>query len=147
MTGKDTEKRAWGEARYSFSAIREDVCRRKALGEPLSRIYRDIRPPMEYRTFCRHAARFEAGIDPSLERAQNPALPESDSKRDHAAQKVIHSDSVAVDEPDPVSAAIMAKAAPGTFERLNRQPAYNPRENTIEELFGVDEVGKSVSGS
>lgn len=147
MTGKDTKKRAWGEARYSFSAIREDVCRRKALGEPLSRIYRDIRPPMEYRTFCRHAARFETRIDPSPDQAQSPALPESDSTRDHAAQKVIHSDSAATNEPDPVSAAIMAKAAPGTFDRLNRQAAYNPRENTIEELFGVNEVGKSVSGS
>ena len=136
--GKSSKRRPWGSARHEFSAIKDDVCRRIGDGEPLVAVYRDLAPPMEYRTFCRHAAR---AVETYTAKNQSLAV---DSDRDSGKHNVIQSESPPSDADDPISAAIRAKAAPGTFDRLKRQPAYNPRENTIEELFGVDEHGNSV---
>lgn len=135
---KSSKRRPWGSARHKFSVIKDDVCRRIGDGEPLVAVYRDLAPPMEYRTFCRHAAR--AG-ETYTAKDESTVV---DSDRDAERHKVIQSESPSSEAIDPITAAIRAKAAPGTFERLKRKPAYNPRENTIEELFGVDENGNPV---
>lgn len=135
---ENSGRRSWGSARHGFSTIEADVCRRIKDGEPLAAVYRDLAPPMGYRTFCRHAAR---AVETYTAKDESIAV---ESNQDAKRHKVIQSESPPSGAVDPITAAIRAKAAPGTFERLKRKPAYNPRENTIEELFGVDEHGNPV---
>lgn len=136
---KKTGRKQWGGARQAFMAIQNVVMARIGTGEPATEIYADLEPEMSYRSFALHIRKVR--FDP-----HRRALPvrEDDSDRDVEGHKVIQSQSPPSDTVDPITAAIRAKAAPGTFDRLKRQPAYNPRENTIEELFGVDEHGNPV---
>lgn len=138
-TQSDLPRSRWGSARKAFTRIRHIVMERIAAGEPATEIYADLEPAMSYRSFALHIrkARFDRG--PGTSQATT-----AESHRDKTEQQVIQSESPPSEVIDPITAAIRAKAAPGTFERLKPKPAYNPRENTIEELFGVDEHGNPV---
>jgi len=136
---KKAGRKQWGTARQTFMAIQNVVMARINTGEPATEIYADLAPEMSYRSFALHIRKVR--FDPP--RQMSPVR-KDDSNRDGKGHKVIQSESPPSEAVDPITAAIRAKAAPGTFERLKRKPAYNPRENTIEELFGVDEHGNPV---
>lgn len=136
---KKMARKQWGGARQAFMAIQNVVMARIGTGEPATEIYADLRPEMSYRSFALHIRKVR--FDPPR---QTPSVRKDDSDQDCAKHKMTQSESPPSEAIDPITAAIRAKAAPGAFDRLKRQPAYNPRENTIEELFGVDEHGNPV---
>ena len=138
-TQSNPPRTRWGSARKAFTGIRNIVMERIAAGEPATEIYADLAPAMSYRSFALHVRK--ARLDRAPARSKASTI---ESHRDKPEQWVIQSESPSLDEIDPITAAIRAKAAPGTFERLKPRKAYNPRENTIEELFGVDENGNPV---